>query len=104
MSNEVSFNKEWHRWEGEPVPGECDYIGCYDQIVRGPSYACEEPDCECGMFFCYTHQGYIHDDNTCEPKEDEIEFLRTILESKAWSHIRSALPYLMKEYEEIVYD
>lgn len=104
MSSEVYFNKKWMRWEGEAVHGECDYNGCYETIDRGPTHACEEHDCECDLFFCYIHQGYIHNQNTSEAKPDTAEFLREILESRAWEDVRASFPQLMKEYKEIVYE
>lgn len=104
MSNEVTFSNSRNRWEGDPVEGDCDFLGCYDTVNRGPSYQCSEPDCECGLFFCYYHQGYIHNENTAEAKADTIEFLKIILESEAWEGIRRAIPHKVKEYQELVYN
>lgn len=102
--NEFYFSGMRQRWEGEDVPAECDYIGCYDDIDRGLSFKCSEPGCDCGLFFCYTHQGYIHDNNSTETKPDSIEWLETILTDDRWEPFRARYPNRVGEYRELVED
>lgn len=102
MNYSCYFNGTFQRWQGEDVPGECDYLGCYEDIDLGPSFACTEPDCECGMFFCYNHLGYIHDENSAEPKPDSVEWLEQILTEDRWETFRENHPHRVGKYREIV--
>ena len=104
MSDQCYFNGSNQRWQGDAVPGECDYIGCYEDIERGPSFACVEPDCGCRLFFCYNHLGFIHDENSTEAKPDSIEWLEHILTNDDWEVFRQNYPNRVGKYRELVED
>lgn len=91
------------RWQGSGVPGECDYLGCYEEIDRGMSFKCVG-DCDCGLFFCYEHQGYIHDKNSSEAKSDTIDWLERIITDEQWESFRAEYPAWVERYRELVED
>ena len=94
----IYYNSELHRWEGEGVPGLCDYSGCYEDIEYGPEFNTEDG------FYCFEHQGIYHDSYTRDPKSDTVEWLEVILTSSRWKYFRKEYPDKVREYQDIVND
>jgi hypothetical protein len=104
MGYQVYYSGTNRRWQGYGVPAECDYVGCYEDIDRGLGFKCEEPDCECELFYCYEHLGFIHDEYSVDPKPDTIEWLEHILTDESWAEFREENPSKVRIYKEIVGD
>lgn len=102
MSYQCYFDVVNERWAGESVPAECDYVGCYEDIDRGPSFLCSAPDCGCRLFYCFNHLGFRHDSFSSEAKPDSVDWLEHILTDEYWEDFREDHPDRVERYRELV--